>query len=359
MEGNGIITGYEDGSFRPKEELTRGESMTLMVKAFGEVPVTPEVHQIQAEAVEGGFRLINGETGEALRRSQFVGGLIPVDGNLYLVGFDGLAQSDYHTEGRKIYYINGEKGLARGWKQVGDKLHYFSPVDYRMYKNGIFSTGEGAYWFDAEGRVREGNRPGGRKGAKRYWALPPAEELTNKWLEGEDQELRFRGQEIANFAAAHEGLPFKWYGVDLTNGKGVYCCGNVYSAYKEFGIHVPGPEDCDMYAHKGYEMVRAQYEAAEKFGGFRYPADFSLAWPGDLIYNYSPRFYLGYNHTGIFMGHNNGRPIYIHATLQNGLMAEDANIMNKVSGRKFNKEFVRYNTYANPGNGIIPEVDNR
>ncbi|MDO5037398.1 MAG: S-layer homology domain-containing protein [Tissierellia bacterium] len=359
LTGQAIITGYEDQSFRPQGQLTRAEAMTLLVKAFNEIPTTPQVTTIEIQAVQGGFQALDPATGQALRRSQFPGGLIETQDNLYLLNMEGLLDGDYYKKDHKIYYIDGEKGLARGWKQVGNKLHYFSPLDHRMYKNGVFSTGEGVYWFDSQGAVKEGYRPGGRRGTKVYWYYPPAEEISNRWLEGKNQELRFRGQEMVNFTASFEGLPFKWYGTDLRNGQGVYCCGTTYSTYKEFGIHIPGPNDVQMRKHRGYEMVRAQYQDAHKFGGFRYPRNFAQAWPGDLIFNYSPNFYLGFNHVALFMGHNHGRPICIHATLANGLMIEGAYDMNRRMGRNFNQYFVRYNTEANPGNGMVPTVYNR
>ncbi|WP_234976040.1 NlpC/P60 family protein [Urinicoccus timonensis] len=118
-------------------------------------------------------------------------------------------------------------------------------------------------------------------------------------------------------------------------------------------------KDANLRLHKGYELTRVQYQAAEKFGGIRYPADFSKAWPGDLIFNYSPNFYLGYNHVGIYMGMNNNRPIYVHATLKDGLMISDTREMNWNIGRRFNKEFIRYNTRQNKGTGQIPDVPTR
>ncbi len=347
---DGLLSGYDDGSIRPENTLTRAEAMTILIAANGETPQVLENPQVHIEDRQEGTVLINSTTGEPLRRSQFKGGLVKSQGGTYLIDINGNLTSNYYEDGEKTYYIDGKNGMARGWKQVGEKLHYFSPMDNRMYKDGIFSTGEGAYWFDEDGVVREGNRPGGQHGRLRYWAYPKQEELSNKWLEGEDVDIKVRGQEIANFSAAHEGLPFKWYGTDLTDGTGVYCVGNTYSAYKAFGIKIPGPEDCNIKLHKGYELTRVQYEYAESFGGTRYPADFSIAWPGDLVFNYSPNFYLGYNHVGIFMGMNGDKPIYSHCALANGLIAEDCRIMNKELNRQFNKEFIRYNTRQNIDN---------
>ena len=225
-----------------------------------------------------------------------------------------------------------------------------------MYKNGMFSTGEGVYWFGKDGKLQIGKRPGGIRGRKVYWAGPSAKELENGWLTGPNQELRFRGQEMANYAAAFEGQPFRWYGFEFNSGKGVYCVGLTYATHKAFGIHIPGPTDTNIRLHRGYELPRVQYEAAYQFGGMRYPANFANAWPGDIIFNYSPNFYLGYNHVGLYMGKNNGRDIYVHATLKDGIFVGDCREMNRTIGRRFNKEFVRYNTEKNKGNGKIPEI---
>ncbi len=224
-----------------------------------------------------------------------------------------------------------------------------------MYRDGIFSTGKHVYWFGKDGAVQEGHRRGGHAKLSVYWHYPTPEELSNKWLEGDNQQLRFRGQKIANFAASFEGRPFHWFGTDLRNPAGVYCCGTTYSTYREFGIHIPGPDDVDMRKHKGYEMVRAQHEWASRYGGYKIPADFDQIWPGDLVFIYSPNFYLGYNHVGIYMGKNGNTPYYIHAALKNGLAVENPYKMIRETGRIFNSSFVRYNTDANPGNGTIPK----
>lgn len=355
LTNQGIISGYDNNSFGPKDQLTRAQAMTLLLRASGEQVKPLDTTAIQLVEKDGKFYLQDMNTGDLVRRSQAKDGIVKLSDKTYLIGLDGSLAKGFIQQGKKTFYADGQNGLVRGWKQVGDKLYYFSPMDYRMYKDGIFSTGYGVYWFGKDGGVREGYRPGGHKGIKAYWAYPDNKELSNKWLEGEDQALRFRGQEIANFAASFEGRPFNWFGTDLRDPAGVYCCGNTYSAYKEFGIHIPGPNDVDMRKHKGYEMVRAQHENARQFGGYEIPADFSKLWPGDLVFNYSPNFYLGFNHVGIFMGHNGKTPIYIHATLKNGLTAEDTNKMNIEVNRRYNKTFIRYNTAENVGNGIIPE----
>lgn len=373
-----IITGYEDNAFKPQGKLTRAEAMALILRATGQVPApvekpapqpTPQpapqpapqpqpATELVGKVVQedGKFYIVNAKTGARFSRNAFKDGYVTIGDQAYLLGPDDALTSGFIRRDNKTYYIDREKGKVRGWKQVGDGLYYFSPANYRMYKNGMFSTGEGVYWFGQDGKLKIGKRPGGQHGRLVYWAGPSAKELENGWLTGPNQDLRFRGQEIANYAAAFEGQPFRWYGVEFESGKGVYCVGLTYAAHKAFGIHIPGPNDANIKLHRGYELPRVQYEAAYKFGGMRYPANFANAWPGDIIFNYSPNFYLGYNHVGLYMGKNNGRDIYVHATLKNGIFVGDCREMNREIGRRFNKEFVRYNTDKNKGNGQIPEI---
>ena len=365
-----VISGYDDKSFKPQGKLTRAEAMTLILKATGETPAqvqkpapqpqpTPQpAAQAKGKIVQedGKYYIVNVETGVRFSRSSYKDGYVTIGDQAYLIGADDALTSGFIRRDNKTYYIDREKGKVRGWKKVGDGLYYFSPVNYRMYRNGMFSTGEGVYWFGQDGKLKIGKRPGGQHGRKVYWAGPSAKELENGWLTGPNQELRFRGQEMANYAAAFEGQPFRWYGFEFNSGRGVYCVGLTYATHKAFGIHIPGPNDADIHKHKGYELPRVQYEAAYKFGGMRYPANFANAWPGDIIFNYSPNFYLGYNHVGLYMGKNNGRDIYVHATLKNGIFVGDCREMNRTIGRRFNKEFVRYNTDKNKGNGKIPEI---
>lgn len=342
-----IISGNGENLFNPEGSLSRGEAMTLLVRAFKGIPKEPSLDEAHVVSVDGKYYLEDKTNGLRFSPSKFKDGIVKVADKTYLLNADGSLGQGFIDKNNKTYYVDGENGLATGWRKIDNALYYFSPYDYRMYKDGMFSTGKGVYWFGKDGKLKTGNRPGGIKGRLVYWAGPSEKELSNEWLTGNDKELRFRGQEIANFAASYEGLPFKWYGFDLTNGEGVYCVGNAYSAHKAFGIKIPGANDANIKLHKGYELTRVQYVDAEKFGGIRYPADFSKAWPGDLIFNYSPNFYLGYNHVGIFMGHNNNRPIYVHATLADGLFVGDCREMNWRIGRKFNDCFIRYNTEAN------------
>ena len=352
---NKVVYGYQGNLFAPKETLSRAQAVSFLLRTLGEEPKAVNLQSVQMVQENGSTYLFNPQTGEKIRRSQVKGGRVQVQEQVYLLNDDGSLKKGFFKENGETYYADAEKGLARGWKKIDGKFYYFSPMDHRMYRDGIFSTGKNVYWFGKDGGVREGNRPGGYKKLVTYWHYPDQEELSNKWLEGPDQALRFRGQEIANFAASFEGWPFNWFGTDLRNPAGVYCCGNVYSAYKEFGIRVPGPNDVDMRKHKGYEMVRAQYQDCEKYGGQKVPADFNQIWPGDLVFVYSPNFYLGFNHVGIYMGKNGNTPYYIHSAIENGLSIESPYKMIKERNRIFNKNFIRYNTAANPGSGKIPK----
>lgn len=252
-------------------------------------------------------------------------------------------------EGEFYYYTEETKGLARGWRELDGKLYYFSPVDGRMYRNGMFSTGEGVYWFGEDGAVKEGERLGGHVGLPIVWKLPSPEELKNKWLEGENQELRFRGQEIANYAASFEGLPFKWFGNDLGDESGVYCCGTVYSAHQAFGIHIPGPGDMDMELNEGFEMVQHQHDRVGEFGGVLIDNDLTKLLPGDVVLHMSPLSPIEYTHVGIFMGYNGDTPYYLHATIKDGVIVESVHMANEEWGAWFSDKFMRYNTEQNKG----------
>ncbi|MFR7873368.1 S-layer homology domain-containing protein [Peptoniphilus grossensis] len=290
-----ILSGYPDGSFKPKEGISRAEAINLLLSAKGE-KIEKASNDIPQEISK-----------PAKNRAQEI---VAEDGKSYFINQDG-----------STYYNDKDKGIVKGWKQIGESLYYFSPIDGKMYKDGIFSTGEGVYWFDKDGKIKTGKRPGGHVGRKISWSYPTAKELENNWLKIDNAEARYKAQEVANFAASKEGLPFKWFGCDLNDPSGVYCCGTVYSAYKELGVHVPGPNDCDMYADKGYQMVKAQYTRAEEFGGVHVNKEETL-YPGDVFYYYNPKWSYGYNHAAIYLGTNGNRKIIIHATLADGLVTE-------------------------------------
>lgn len=296
-----IIDGYPDNSFRSKESITRAEAINMLLRAKDE-KVDDEINN---KINKGASRQVNNLDKDNKKENR-----IALEGKSHFINQDGAT-----------YYEDEVKGIVKGWKQIDDYLYYFSPIDGKMYKDGIFSTGEGVYWFGKDGKIKTGNRPGGHVGRKISWSYPTARELENNWLHIENAEARYKAQEIANFAASKEGLPFKWFGCDLNDKSGVYCCGTVYSAYKEFDIPVPGPNDCDMYADKGYQMVKAQYTRAEEFGGTHVNKEEKL-YPGDVFFYYNPKWSYGYNHAAIYLGTNGNRKIIIHATLADGLVTE-------------------------------------
>ncbi len=290
-----IISGYPDGTFKAKESISRAEAINILLAAKG-------------EKIENNLKPIEDKSSNLDKA----------------VTEDHLG---FINKGGYTYYKDAQKGIVKGWKQIGDSLYYFSPIDGRMYKDGLFSTGEGVYWFGPDGKIKTGKRPGGHVGRKFSWSYPTAKELENKWLDIPNSEARFKAQDIANFAASKEGLPFKWFGCDLHDKSGVYCCGTVYSAYKEFGIRVPGPDDCNMYADKGYQMVKAQYTRAEEFGGIYVNKNETL-YPGDVLFYKNPKWTYGYNHAAIYLGVNGGRKIIVHATLADGLVSESESKVN-------------------------------
>ena len=231
---------------------------------------------------------------------------------------DSTLKTGWVKKGEHTYYALGKQGLVRGWKEIEGKLYYFTPYDETMLKDGVFSTGYGVYWFGEDGGVKSGTRLGGHTKSPFTWSYPDAKELENHWLHVDNAQQRFKGQAIVNFAAKHEGIPFKWFGCDLRNPTGVYCCGSIYSAYKEYGVAIPGPNDVDMYQDGGYRMVKAQYEDAKAFGGTHVPMDVKSLYPGDILFQRKKGNPYGYNHESMFMGYNGKNPINIHATFQYG-----------------------------------------
>lgn len=294
-----------------------------------------------------------------LVRGSNLASLIRTEDKAYCVSTSGALKQGFCKLGEFYYYSEAEKGLARGWRELDGKYYYFSPVDCRMYRDGMFSTGEGVYWFGEDGAVKAGERLGGHVGLPITWQMPTPEELTNKWLEGDNQKLRFRGQEIANYAASFEGLPFKWFGNDLGDESGVYCCGTVYAAHKAFGIEIPGPGDMDMELNEGFEMVKHQHDRVKEFGGELISNDLTKLLPGDVVLHMSPLSPIEYTHVGIFMGYNGDTPYYLHATIKDGVIVESVHMANEEWGAWFSDKFMRYNTEQNKGIEPYPRHQSR
>lgn len=337
-----------------KAEENKSDEIIIQDQLLSSFKVSEALEELflsKAELVrEGRAHYIKDPNSQATVRAKSKGcALVRSEDMNYCVGASGALKEGFCKFKDFYYYSEGEKGLARGWRELNSKLYYFSPVDGRMYRNGVYSTGEGVYWFGEDGAVREGERPGGHVGLPIVWHRPKPEELTNKWLGGDNQKLRFRGQEIANYAASFEGLPFKWFGNDLNDESGVYCCGTVYAAYRAFGIDIPGPDDLEMELNDGFEMVQHQHDRVKEFGGELIPNDLTRLLPGDIVLHMSPLSPIEYTHVGIFMGYNGDIPYYLHATIKDGVIVESVHMANEEWGAWFSDKFMRYNTEENKG----------
>lgn len=355
LHNKGIINGVSDNLFAPKAQVSRAQAVSMILRSLNEVPEKGRVDAVEIVEENGLKYLKDMATGETLKRENFNSGIVKTGTNTYIIDFDGSLKTGFLKSGNEEFYSDAEKGLARGWRTVNGKYYYFSPVDSRLYKNGIYSTGDGVYWFGEDGAVKTGPRKGTKTADSIDWKGPSAQELENKWLEGGNQKLRFRGQEIANYAASFEGLPFKWFACDLQKGDGIYCCGTVYSAYNAFGINIPGPKDMNIKENEGYEMVRQQHDRAAEFGGVLISNDLKKLLPGDIVLQMSEMSPIEYTHVGIYLGHNNNIPYYIHATIKDGLIVQDVNYANRVWGTWFNDTFIRYNTEKNQGYDVYPK----
>ncbi len=297
------------------------EAMELAINGYYE-KIVKDFGNIQV--IDDGSKtfLRNVESGEVIVKDENNKGVVDVDGHRYLINEGGSLKLGFIKEGAKTYFAKAETGLARGFVQEGQKIYYFDPVDYNMYKGGPRNTGLTCYWFGDDGAIKSGTRMSGyKKDIPVKWEMPTAEDLKNTWLEGDNKDNRFLGQKIANYACERAGIPFKWYGFDLNDKSGVYCVGAIYSAYKENGIAVPGPNLCDVKADGGYKMVEVQYKQAPKYGGKYIKTDFNNLLPGDLPY--SSRRAGHYSHGAIYIGKNGGRPMTAHATLAGGFIIEE------------------------------------
>lgn len=280
-----------------------------------------EVENLDLVLIEGKYFFQNAFTQEIFTRNELKDKILYLNGKYFYINEDNSVPMGWVEVDNKVYFQD-QNGLARGWKEVDGGLRYFSPKDFRKYKNGVFSTGEGVYLFDYYGIVIEGNRPSGSKGHKVKWFLPKAEEIDNSWSQENPDHWKYRNQEIANTAEFYQGRKYKWYGIDLRDKSGVYCCGATYSAYELNGIKIPGPDDCDIRAESGYAMVRAQWEKAADYGGKNIETDsYDELLPGDIIF-YSKNPGKIYNHVGLYMGKNNGRHMFVHATGVNGVCTD-------------------------------------
>ncbi|MDO5018335.1 MAG: cell wall-binding repeat-containing protein [Lagierella massiliensis] len=264
---------------------------------------------------------IKNSSDQIVQKDRNNNGILNFNENRYILNDDNSIKTGWIKDGKHTYFSQVETGLSRGFLEQDGKIYYFDPLDYYMYSGGVRSTGEGCYWFGDDGVIKKGSRMSGYKhNIAVEWYLPTKEELDNNWLKRDYKSGRFLGQKIANYAASRDNLPFQWFGFDLNDPKGVYCVGATYSAYKENGIQIPGPNDCDVKADNGYRMVKVQFLDAPKFGGTYLETNFDKLLPGDIAY--SARSKGSYNHGAIYLGKNGGRPMTAHATLAGGFIIE-------------------------------------
>lgn len=268
-------------------------------------------------------------------------GIYKVDNKAYMLATDNSVYNGKFSVGKDVYYSDINNGLARGWKSIDGKTYYFSPYNYKMYKDGVFTTGKNVYLFDSNGITVNGTRKTGIKRKSMRWYAATKAEMVNPNFDTADAKKLARNQEAANFAIRFDNLPFRWYGNDLTNGKGVYCCGAAYSMFKSVGVNIPGPKDMNIYADGGYMMVKRQYLDAGKLGAKYLPIDLKsdTLRAGDLLY--SSGFNSHYNHVAIYLGKNHGVPYVVHASLANGFSIDNAYMINNVWKYK-NLKAIRY-----------------
>ena len=279
--------------------------------------------------------------GERVVYNKKSNGIYKVGNKAYMIATDNSVYNGKFNVGKDTYYSDIKEGLARGWKNVNNKFYYFSPYNYKMYKNGVYTTGRNVYWFDENGITKNGSKKAGRGGKYIRWYAATKPEMVNPDFNNPEYKNLIRNQEAANFALRFEGLPFRWYGSDLTNGKGVYCCGAAYSAMKSIGVKIPGPNDMNVYSAGGYEMVKQQYVNANKYGGKYLPINLAgnTLYAGDLLY--SSGFNSYYNHVAIYLGKNHGTPYVVHASLGSGFGIDNAYLINNVWRYK-NLKAIRY-----------------
>lgn len=257
-------------------------------------------------------------------------GIYKVGNKAYMLAPDNSIYNGKFNVGSDTYYSDIKNGLARGWKNVNNSYNYYSPYNYKMYKNGVYTTGKNVYYFDQNGVTQTGRKRIGKGARTMYWHAATKAEMVNPNFDTPEMKNLIRNQEAANFGLRYVGLPFRWYGTDLTNGKGVYCCGAAYSIMKSVGVKIPGPNDMNIYSEGGYKMVKEQYLNANRCGGRYIPINLAgnNHYAGDLLYSSGSNSH--YNHVAVYLGKNHGVPYVVHATLVSGYTIDNAYIINSV-----------------------------
>lgn len=229
----------------------------------------------------------------------------------------------------KYYIVNGQ--VSKGWTKIGSNTYYFDPMLGYMYK-GVKNTGVSIYYFNEDGSLSIGDKTiyGTHDIQNLYFSAPTNTELSNSWLSN-DQRC-FLGQAAVNTALTAIGTKYQWYGLDLKEG--LYCSGLAYTAYKNNGIIIPGPEYGNLEEAMslgpqsgrvsrgwgpvglyGYKMAEAQYLKTQDYSGVRLLRASANLNPGDLVFARGMEFVndLEASHTAIYAGLLNGKPMIIHS----------------------------------------------
>lgn len=321
LKDTNVIYPDKKNNFNPKKNISLSESIVMYLASKGERPKRADVHNLMTLQSDGKLFLIDKDNGIKYSKLQAGNKVVQIGDGAYFLDDDSSVKTGIFESDGKTYYTDAKGEFLRGWHEINGTKRYFSPKYFYMYKNGVYTTGKGCYWFDVNGVPKEGYRKAGSEGGGVYWYLPTEDEYQSDWNNAVPSDPKYTRQEIANFTERHQGIPYKWYGVDLNNRSGIYCCGVPYSAYKLNGIQIPGPNDCQMKSERGFAMVRAQWEKAGQYGGVHILfSSYDELGAGDILY-YSKTKGM-YNHSAIYMGKNGGRQMFVHVTVGNGLMTE-------------------------------------
>lgn len=92
--------------------------MTMLVRAFIGVPKEPSLDEAQVVSVDGKFYLEDKTNGLRFSPSKFKDGIVKLKDKTYLLNADGSLGQGFIEKNNKTYYVDGENGLAIGWKRL-------------------------------------------------------------------------------------------------------------------------------------------------------------------------------------------------------------------------------------------------